>query len=125
MDDKQGDPGGRPYLDGKQGDRQGGPYTLDDLYFFLALLNSRLLRQYVYTLHTAYKWVQPQIEQSVLARLPIPIVEQNVREDIICRVKALSSACSENSPVVEWNGTFTTMYEELEHAICALYDSIM
>ena len=27
----------------------------DQLYFFLALLNSRLLREYVYVLHTAYK----------------------------------------------------------------------
>jgi hypothetical protein len=133
MDDKQGDrcrvpiypARGRSYMDDKQGDHQGRPYMLEDLYFFLALLNSRLLRQYVYTLHTAYKWVQPQIEQSVLARLPIPIVEQNVREDIICRAKALNIACSENTSVVEWNGTFTTMYEELEHAICALYDSIM
>ncbi|HYT34136.1 MAG TPA: N-6 DNA methylase, partial [Ktedonobacteraceae bacterium] len=47
--------------------------NLDDLYFFLALLNSRLLQQYVYVLYTAYKWVQPQIEQHVLARLPIPL----------------------------------------------------
>jgi SAM-dependent methyltransferase len=98
---------------------------LEDLYFFLALLNSRLLRQYVYTLHTAYKWVQPQIEQSVLARLPIPIVEQNVRQDIISLAKALSIACSGNTSVVEWSETITTMYEELEHAIRALYDSIM
>ena len=44
----------------------------DNLYFLLALLNSRLLQKYVYVLHTAYKWVQPQIEQHVLARLPVP-----------------------------------------------------
>ncbi len=89
----------------------------DDLYFFLALLNSRLLRKYVYVLHTAYKWVQPQIDQHVLARLPIPITEPGERQQIIKRSKLL--ACSKGDPVVEFNQA----YEEQESAICALYDS--
>jgi hypothetical protein len=97
----------------------------DQLYFFLALLNSRLLREYVYVLHTAYKFVQPQIEQRVLASLPVPIVKSEEQQQIIEQAKALVQACSSLSPVVEWSEHITRMYEELERAICALYDSAL
>ncbi len=99
--------------------------ALDDLYFFLALLNSRLLREYVYILHTAYKWVQPQIEQSVLAQLPIPIVETEERQQIIELSKRLMSACSVEDPVVEWKQLIHSMYEEQEQAIRRLYASAL
>jgi hypothetical protein len=97
----------------------------DDLYFLLALLNSRLLRNYVYVLHTAYKWVQPQIEQRVLARLPIPVVTTSAKKDIIERAKLLARACSAQGPVVEWKTDIQDMYEELERAISALYHAII
>ncbi len=97
----------------------------DELYFFLALLNSRLLRRYVYILHTAYKWVQPQIEQHVLARLPIPLVASDQRERIIELSKLLVNACSKGDPVVEWKEQITRMYEELESAIGALYEAAL
>jgi len=42
--------------------------------YLLALLNSRLLRGYVWLYHTAYKLVQPQIEQEALARVPVPLL---------------------------------------------------
>jgi hypothetical protein len=99
--------------------------ALDDLYFFLALLNSRLLRDYVYMLHTAYKWVQPQIEQSVLARLPVPIVEAEERKCIIELSKLLVRACSAEDTVVEWKRPIRSIYEEQEHAICTLYASVL
>ncbi len=95
----------------------------DQLYFFLALLNSRLLREYVYALHTAYKMVQPQIEQRVLASLPVPLVKFEEQQKIIEQSKALVRACSSLGPVVEWSEYITRMYEEQERAICALYDS--
>jgi hypothetical protein len=41
--------------------------------YLLALLNSRLLRGMLWLYYTAYKLVQPQIEQGALARLPIPL----------------------------------------------------
>ncbi|MFL5586291.1 MAG: TaqI-like C-terminal specificity domain-containing protein, partial [Ktedonobacteraceae bacterium] len=97
----------------------------DDLYFFLSLLNSRLLRQYVYVLHTAYKWVQPQIEQHVLARLPIPIIASNEKQQIIERAKLLARACSEKDPVVEWDEPVQNLYEEQERAVCALYSAVL
>jgi SAM-dependent methyltransferase len=98
----------------------------DDLYFFLALLNSRLLREYVYTLHTAYKWVQPQIEQSVLAYLPIPLVEAAERRHIIQLSRLLMDACSGGDRVVEWNQDMNRIhYEEQERAISALYESVL
>ncbi len=34
-------------------------------------------------------------------------------------------ACSSSSPVVEWSKHITSMYEELERAIYALYDSAL
>jgi SAM-dependent methyltransferase len=98
---------------------------LDQLYFFLALLNSRLLREYVYVLHTAYKWVQPQIEQRVLASLPVPIVGPEYQQQIIEQAKALEHACGRLGSVVEWNEHITGIYEEQERAICALYDSVL
>jgi SAM-dependent methyltransferase len=97
----------------------------DQLYFFLALLNSRLLREYVYALHTAYKMVQPQIEQRVLASLPVPLVKLEEQQKIIAQSKALVHACSSSGPVVEWSEHITSMYEEQERIICALYDSVL
>ncbi len=99
----------------------------DELYFFLALLNSRLLREYVYVLHTAYKWVQPQIEQDVLAHLPVPLASVEQKQAIIERSKQLARACSCSgaNAVVEWNEHMQSMYEELERVICALYHSAL
>ena len=65
---------------------EGGHVALQTLYllhlksaqvlpdYLLALLNSRLLRGYLWLHHTAYKLVQPQIEQEALARVPLPLV---------------------------------------------------
>ncbi len=97
----------------------------DQLYYFLALLNSRLLREYVYVLHTAYKMVQPQIEQRVLASLPIPLVNLQEQQPIIAQSKAIVHACSSSGSVVEWNEHIKRMYEEQERSICALYDSAL
>ncbi len=96
---------------------------LDTLYFLLALLNSRLLQQYVYILHTAYKMVQPQIEQHVLARLPVPLVAPEVQREIVERAKQIMFACSVAAPVVELKQHITLLREEQERAICALYEN--
>jgi SAM-dependent methyltransferase len=69
--------------------------TLDELHFLLTLLNSRLLREYVYSLYTAYKWVQPQIEQHVLAQLPIPCAEVVEKKRLVERAKLLMEAASQ------------------------------
>jgi hypothetical protein len=95
------------------------------LYFLLALLNSRLLQTYIYVLHTAYKWVQPQIDQHVLARLPIPIIDSHEKQQIIERSRLLACACSELDPVVEWKQEIQGIYEEQERAICALYNAAL
>jgi hypothetical protein len=94
----------------------------DELYFLLALLNSRLLQEYVYILHTAYKWVQPQIEQHVLAQLPIPIPAQpHEKAQIIRRARLLMHARSEKKAVGDLKGEYNVLYEEQERAICMLY----
>jgi SAM-dependent methyltransferase len=93
--------------------------SLDDLYFLLALLNSRLLREYVYVLYTAYKWVQPQIEQHILAQLPIPVATPAEKARIVELAKALTRACSQIPSVVELKQQ--ELYAALEHAICQLY----
>lgn len=93
----------------------------DELYFLLALLNSRLLRTYVYILHTAYKWVQPQMEQHVLAHLPIPTLNGPEKRHIIGRAKELLHSCDEEPCDVE----LKEAYEELEQAICAFYQAAL
>jgi len=98
---------------------------VDDLYYFLALLNSRLLREYVHVLHTAYKWVQPQIEQHVLASLPVPLAAPAQKQDIIERAKQVARACSEAGAVVEWDNTLQQVYEEQERAISARYNAAL
>ena len=98
---------------------------VDDLYFFLALLNSRLLQRYVYVLYTAYKWVQPQIEQHVLAQLPVPIVTASEKETVIARSKLLVHACSPSGSVVEWKKNARDIYEEQECALSALYNALL
>jgi len=97
-----------------------GP-ALDTYYFLLALLNSRLLRAYVYHLHTAYKLVQPQIEQTVLAQLPVPWGERAAQARISSGARELEDACSRTGPVVEWDEHITFLYERQERAIRALY----
>ncbi len=92
--------------------------THDDLYFFLALLNSHLLNEYIYTLYTAYKWVQPQIEQHVLAHLPIPRHVDPIRKHtIIQRAKQLLAL----NTTPEQHQNFQKMYEEQEQDIQNLY----
>ena len=98
---------------------------VDDLYFFLALLNSRLLQRYVYVLYTAYKWVQPQIEQHVLAQLPVPFVTASEKEAVIARSKLLVHACSPSGSVVEWKKNARDIYEEQECALSALYNALL
>jgi SAM-dependent methyltransferase len=90
----------------------------DDLYFFLALLNSRFLNKYIYTLYTAYKWVQPQIEQHVLAHLPIPRhVDPSLKQAIIRRARQLL----ELGGISEEQEHFQKMYVEQEQDIQNLY----
>ncbi len=50
--------------------------------YLLALLNSRLLRGYLWLHHTAYKLVQPQIEQEALARVPVPLLPLSQQQEI-------------------------------------------
>ncbi len=52
------------------------------LSFLVALLNSRLLRGYLWLHHTAYKLVQPQIEQEALARLPMPLAAPAQQQEL-------------------------------------------
>lgn len=92
----------------------------NELYFLLALLNSRLLQEYVYVHFTAYKWVQPQIEQHVLAALPIPCCDATQKGPIIERAKYLARACSMPISVVELQQD--SVYQEQERAIRALYE---
>ena len=98
---------------------------VDLLYFILALLNSRLLRDYVYILHTAYKWVQPQIEQRILASLPVPLVGREEQVEIGGRAKQLERACSKAGAVVEWDEETGALYEALERTIRAIYMSAL
>jgi hypothetical protein len=93
----------------------------DELYFLLALLNSRLLQEYAYILHTAYKWVQPQIEQHVLAQLPIPVsTDICAKAQIVNRARLLMQAGSENNA-----SEYCELYEEQERGICALYTAAL
>ncbi|BCL82904.1 N-6 DNA methylase [Ktedonobacteria bacterium brp13] len=106
---------------------QPGHFSIEDeLYFLLALLNSRLLQDYMYVLYTAYKLVQPQIEQHVLAALPIPLsVKQSEKERIIDRTRDMMDACSSEAGVVELQTQSHALYEEQERSICALYEQAL
>jgi hypothetical protein len=92
----------------------------DQLYFLMALLNSRLLREYVYVLHTAYKWVQPQIEQHILACLPIPIIETDETYEIIAYAKQLRETYGRGD--TSGDRQSASLYEEIEHTVCRLYE---
>jgi N-6 DNA Methylase/TaqI-like C-terminal specificity domain len=98
----------------------------DELYFLLALLNSRLLEEYVYILHTAYKWVQPQIEQHVLAQLPIPISVNMDEKSLISKLaRQLMYTCNQKDSSIELKNQYNELYEEQERAICALYTAAL
>jgi hypothetical protein len=95
----------------------------DSLYFLMALLNSRLLREYVYVLHTAYKWVQPQIEQHILACLPIPLIETDETHEIIAYAKQLSEPYSQRD--TSGDRQIASLCEEIEHGVCKLYEKVV
>ncbi|HEY0757251.1 MAG TPA: N-6 DNA methylase [Ktedonobacteraceae bacterium] len=97
---------------------------LETAYFLLALLNSRFLSAYVHHLYTAYKLVQPQIEQAVLARLPVAWGSASERAEIATRARALAQACSQVGRGVEWNEFLSALYEEQERAVCLLYAQV-
>ena len=89
----------------------------DELSFLLALLNSRFLNEYTYTLYTAYKWVQPQIEQHVLAHLPIPLhIDPTRKQEIIQRARQLLSL-----NISAEQERYREIFEEQEQDIQNLY----
>lgn len=63
--------------------------------YLLALLNSRLLRGYLWLHHTAYKLVQPQIEQEVLARLPLPLAAPAQQQELAALADQLRQHCQQ------------------------------
>ncbi len=65
------------------------------LSYLLALLNSRLLRGYLWLHHTAYKLVQPQIEQEALARLPIPLAAPEQQAELAALAEQLKACYQE------------------------------
>jgi uncharacterized metal-binding protein len=67
--------------------------------------------------------VQPQIEQRVLAQLPIPTVSPELRQEITERAKQIMLACSDVSPVVELKQQIALLLKEQERAICTLYEN--
>jgi hypothetical protein len=50
--------------------------------YLLALLNSRLVRGLLWLYHTAYKLVQPQMEQETLARLALPLFADDAQQEL-------------------------------------------
>jgi hypothetical protein len=109
------------------------PCAEDELYFLLALLNSRLMRDYVYMLHTAYKWVQPQIEQHVLTYLPVPMATTWAEvEPIIQLARQLMQACDRMVSGVELKdqdallrAEYESLYERQEQLVYALYARVV
>jgi len=61
----------------------------------------------------------------LLAGLPVPLVKSGEQQQIIAQSRALVHACGSSSPVVEWSEHINNMYQELERAINALYDSAL
>jgi hypothetical protein len=57
----------------------------------------------------------------VLARLPVPWGEVDLRREIAVRARELEHACSKTGSIVEWGEHFPFLYEEQERAIRALY----
>jgi len=98
---------------------------LNLLYFLLALLNSDLLRTYVYVLHTAYKWVQPQIEQHVLAHLPIPALDTIYYAEVVQRAKEIMAACDRDTGVVKLSDHIKQLHTEQERTIVAMYQDAL
>ena len=102
-----------------------GEGEIDVLYYLLALLNSDLLRNYVYVLHTAYKWVQPQIEQHVLECLPIPALDTPYYTEIVQRAKEIMVACDREKGVVKLSDHIQQLYTEQERTIVAMYQDAL
>ncbi len=101
------------------------------LLYLLALLNSRLLRGYLWLHYTAYKLVQPQIEQETLARLPVPLAapaqqaglarladqlrqRYEERDGLLAQT---ATACENDAAWIQLERTVTTLYARLDASI--------
>lgn len=106
-------------------------YSLD---YLLALLNSRLLRGYLWLHHTAYKLVQPQIEQEALAHLPIPLAAPKQQAELGALADKLrqsyqerdalansfASACENEAAWIQLEQTITGLYTCLDASVSAI-----
>jgi predicted RNA methylase len=96
--------------------------------YLLALLNSCLLRGYLWLHHTAYKLVQPQIEQEALAHLPIPLAAPEQQAELAalaghlraCYQERDGRACENEAAWVQLHQTITDLYERLDASIARL-----
>jgi hypothetical protein len=101
---------------------------LPALGYLLALLNSRLLRGYLWLHHTAYKLVQPQLEQEALARLPIPLAPSDQHQQIATLASRLrayyherdSLTCEDEAARIQLDQTISDFYTCLDACIAAL-----
>jgi hypothetical protein len=104
--------------------------------YLLALLNSRLLRGYLWLHYTAYKLVQPQIEQETLARLPVPLAQpaqQTALAELADHLRhcyqewdALlaknASACENGAAWIQLERTVADLYARLDASIARFCD---
>jgi hypothetical protein len=104
------------------------------LAYLLALLNSRLLRSYLWLHHTAYKLVQPQIEQEALARLPIPLAQSAQQQELASLAEQLqqcyrkqdelalrlASACANEAAWIQLEQSIYDLAARLDASIATL-----
>jgi hypothetical protein len=98
------------------------------LEYLLGLLNSRLLRGYLWLHHTAYKLVQPQLEQEALARLPIPLAPPDQEQQIATLASQLraryhardSLTCEDEAAWIQLDQTISDLYARLDASIATL-----
>jgi glutamine phosphoribosylpyrophosphate amidotransferase len=69
--------------------------------------------------------VQPQIEQHVLARLPIPGLDSDEKHEIIACAKQLKEMYSQIDASLLRSREILGMYEQIEHAVCMLYRRVL
>jgi hypothetical protein len=90
----------------------------------LALLNSRLLRGYLWLHYTAYKLMLPQIEQEALARVPIPLAEAAQQAELAALADHLHQCYQERDALAAKTGgacANEAAWIQLEQMIANLY----
>ena len=87
----------------------------------LALLNSRFAHWYIYKIFTSYKGLFPQLNQSTIQAIPVPLTIGSRQDELVKLVQEMVALKKVNSIENSYCTQIEQVDREIDRVICALY----